>query len=345
MAILKNITHFSLRFIASISLATCLSACYEDFDPEIDTKPVLCLNSLITAGEPIVVEVSHTWIFNDNVAQRDHSVSDATITLIVNDNNVASDYIPMEGDKVKIVAESAKYGIATAEVTVPYATPIDKVAVTPVVTDFWKGADYLQYEMLADMLFNLNIEKDFNDQPEIANYFHFSYNKYIGKLNGGSNDDILAASHPDLFHIGYLEYDAEPIFKEHIGVFETIMGNDEDSEFNFFSDRQFSGSNYTLHLNFIRNSFSIKSKEYDESLLECGITLYLTTISQSYYNWAVYRWNVDEGIIGDLSDIGLAESKWGYSNVSTGAGIVAAQATSKYSIDLKNFLKTTLSEN
>ena len=35
-----------------------------------------------------------------------------------------------------------------------------------------------------------------------------------------------------------------------------------------------------------------------------------------------------DGITGDLSDIGLAESKWGYSNVSTGAGVVAAPAVS-----------------
>ena len=65
-------------------------------------------------------------------------------------------------------------------------------------------------------------------------------------------------------------------------------------------------------------------------------------MSQSYYNWAVYRWNVDEGITGDLSDIGLAESKWGYSNVSTGAGVVAAQSFSKATVNLKEFLKTIL---
>ena len=120
------------------------------------------------------------------------------------------------------------------------------------------------------------------------------------------------------------------------------MGNDEDTQFVFFSDRQFSGKTYTLHLNFSDNSFHVKSQEYDESLLECGVNLYLTTVSKSYYNWAVYKWNVDEGITGDLSDIGLAESKWGYSNVSTGAGVVAAQSSSKYTIDLKEFLKTSL---
>lgn len=87
----------------------------------------------------------------------------------------------------------------------------------------------------------------------------------------------------------------------------------------------------------------MKSRYYDDALLECGVNLYLTTVSQSYYNWAVYKWNADEGIIGDLSDIGLAESKWGYSNVSTGAGVVAARASAKYTLSLKDFLQKTLS--
>lgn len=120
------------------------------------------------------------------------------------------------------------------------------------------------------------------------------------------------------------------------------MGNDDGTEFMFFSDRQFSGKTYTLHLNFSNNSFRVSSHQYDESLLDFEVNLYLTTVSKSYYNWAVYKWNVDEGIIGNLSDIGLAESKWGYSNVSTGAGVVAAQSSAKYTIGLKEFLKTTL---
>lgn len=68
----------------------------------------------------------------------------------------------------------------------------------------------------------------------------------------------------------------------------------------------------------------------------------LNTVSKSYYNWAIYKWNADNGINGDLADIGLAESKWGYSNVSTGAGVVAAQSTSEVTIDLKNFLKSAI---
>lgn len=312
-----------------------LTGCYEDFNPEIDTKPVLCLNSLITAGEPIEVEVSHTWMFNDEKAENNHKVTDASVTILANEMIVGSDYLPKEGDKIRIVAESPTYGTAMAEVMIPFATPIGKVTFTPVITNIWKGdEDFFHYEMLADITFNLNVELDVNDPAGTDNYYHFGYN-WSGVNPDGS----------PTFYIGQFEYNSEPIFKEHIGVFETVMGNDEDTDFVFFSDRQFSGKIYTLHLNFSNNSFRVKSQEYDESLLECGVNLYLTTVSKSYYNWAVYKWNADEGIIGDLSDIGLAESKWGYSNVSTGAGVVAAQSSSKHTIDLKEFLERIINQS
>ncbi|MDE6152947.1 MAG: DUF4249 domain-containing protein [Muribaculaceae bacterium] len=320
-----------LRYILPILPVFLLTGCYEDFSPEIDTKPVLCLNSLITAGEPIEVDVTHTWMFNDEKAEKNHNVTDASMTILANETIVGPDYRPKEGDKIRIEAESPTYGTATAEVTVPLATPVGNVKVSPVVTKMWKGND--DFEMLADISFNLYIEMDVNDPAGIDNYYHFGYN-WSGRSTDGS---------PKL-SIGHLEYNSEPIFKEHIGVFETVMGNSEDTNFAFFTDRQFPGKTYTLHLNFLDNSFWIASQFYDESLLECSVNLYLTTVSQSYYNWAVYRWNVDEGITGDLSDIGLAESKWGYSNVSTGAGIVAAQSSSKFTIDLKEFLKTAISK-
>ncbi|MDE5795366.1 MAG: DUF4249 domain-containing protein [Muribaculaceae bacterium] len=330
-----------LRYILMLFAATLLTGCYEDFTPEIDTKPVLCLNSLITAGKPIKVKVTHTWMYNDQEAQRDHSVHDAKVTILANGNIVGSDYRPSEGDKIRIMAESPVYGSATTDVVIPFATPIGKVKVTPVVTDIWKGDEgFYNYEMLADITFNLNVEMDVDDPAGIENYYNFGYNWFNTIIDDDGNiDDELYAFAYNPFSIGKFEYDAEPIFKEHIGIFETIMGNDEDTGFLFFSDRQFPGKSYTLHLKYINNVFRVKSQLYDESLLECGVNLYLTTVSPSYYFWAVYKWNADQGILGDLSDIGLAESKWGYSNVSTGAGVVAAQASTQYTIDLKDFLK------
>lgn len=213
-----------LRYIIPILSVFLLTGCYEDFNPEIDTQPVLCLNSLITTGEPIDVKVTHTWMFNDEKSERNHDVKDAVVTILVNERIVGSDYLPKEGDKIRIVAESPTYGTATAEVVVPYATPIEKVRVSPIVKNIWKGEDdFFHYEMFADITFNLNVEMDVNDPAETDNYYHFGYN-WFGSDTDGS---------PTL-SIGQFEYNSEPIFKEHIGVFETVMGNDEDTQFVFF---------------------------------------------------------------------------------------------------------------
>lgn len=331
-----------LKYILPLLMATGLTGCYENFDPQVDTKPVLCLNSLITAGEPIEVKVSHTWMFNDKISEETHDVSDATVTIFANDIIVDKEYIPREGDRIRIIADSPVYGEAMAEVAVPHAVNPHVISVTTDVTDMWVGDfDFFQYEMLADITFNLKIEMEVDDQPGTDNYFRFGYD-WSDKWGTYNQENSWSTSDRCNLSIGTFDYDAEPIFKEHIGVFETVMGNDEYLDDMFFTDRQFRDKTYTLHLNFSRNTFKVQSQEYDESLLDCRLNLYLYSISQSFYNWSVYKWNVDEGVLGDLSDIGLAESRWGYSNVSTGAGVVAAQSSLPVTIDLKEFLKKTL---
>ena len=73
MALLRNIT--------AALLALALTSCYEEFSPKIDTTPVLCMNSLITAGQPIEVELSRTWVYNDPTSQNDHSVKNASVHI------------------------------------------------------------------------------------------------------------------------------------------------------------------------------------------------------------------------------------------------------------------------
>ncbi|MDE6343484.1 MAG: DUF4249 domain-containing protein, partial [Muribaculaceae bacterium] len=183
-----------------------LTGCYEDFNPEIDTKPVLCLNSLITAGKPIEVDVTHTWMFNDEKSEINHDVKDATVTILANERIVGSDYLPKEGDKIRIVADSPTYGTAMAEVIVPFATPIGNVKVSPTVTNIWENNEH--YEMLADITFNLSIEMDVSDRADIDNYYHFGY-------NWSSPIDTYGSQK---LYIGAFEYNSDPIFKEHIGV-------------------------------------------------------------------------------------------------------------------------------
>lgn len=334
-----------LRYILPAALALLLTGCYADFDPETDTKPVLCLNSMITAGEPIEVKVTHTWLYTDTEAEKNHLVTDAKVTVFANDQVVGSEYLAAEGDRIRIVADSPVYGTASAEVEVPRAVPVEKVTVKPVVTDMWLSDQALaEGELLARMNFMLNIEMDIDDLAEVDNYFKFDYNWYTPTSEDGEGDIY---SHPYYYSslaIRDLDFHAEPIFKEHVSLFDMINGDWEYSDFFYFTDRQFAGKTYPLHLNFQNCFFDIHAEAGDDSLFDCGVNIYLATVSKSSYNWALYQWNVDEGILLDLSDLGLAESRWGYSNVSTCAGVVAARTLREYKIDLKDFLMQTISE-
>ncbi|MDE6291095.1 MAG: DUF4249 domain-containing protein, partial [Muribaculaceae bacterium] len=96
-----------------------------------------CLNSLITAGSPIEVNVSRTWVYTDQAGEKDHSVDDATVRIYANGDLVDFGYIPEEGDNIRIHASSVRYGEAEAEVTVPVATPVSDVEFTDKVISLW----------------------------------------------------------------------------------------------------------------------------------------------------------------------------------------------------------------
>ncbi len=355
--ILKNVF---LRYIIPVSLTLVLSGCYEEFTPDIDTKPVLCLNALITAGQPIEVHVSHTWLYSDYNQYQNHDVTDAVIGIFVNEEAKDIDYLPQEGDHIRLTADSPTYGHAEAQVTVPFSVPIKTVRCHPTLLSGWKkDNDYFSVE--AEYTFNINIEVDINDTPLVDNFYRISYLGYhynssdsdsekqgplsnsrenYSKETKEGNDQSDGFWNVD-FYTGTLEYDAEPIFGEHIGIFESIMGA-EAYGFTFFTDRQFRGTTYPLHLNFINCNYRIVMRDLDPDKLDCGYIITLHTISKSYYEWSAYSWQKDNGFTSDLSDLGLSEPLWGYSNVSTGAGVVAAQSESTYTLNLKEYIETLL---
>lgn len=334
MAILKKI-------IISL-LPVLLTGCYETFTPHIDVTPVLCMNALITAGQPINVQVSRSWLFSDQAADEDHSVSDAVVSIIVNGELKDADYIPQEGDTVHLIAESRTYGKAEAEVTVPYAVPIDAVRWKPTATRLW--VDNVDgWEMQADLTFNLNAELDITDVADSEDYYRFSY---LGFYHSGvDQDDDYFDDHYFseycFMTLGQFQTDAEPIFSEHIGVFESIMGG-EAYGFTFFTDRQFTGKTYPLHLQFNDCRYFVRSQTWEPLLLDCGFTFTIHRISRSYYDWVNYAWHREDDPFSDIIDAGFGEPIWGYSNVSTGAGIVAAEATSTYQINLSEFIENEI---
>ncbi len=318
-----------LNKLAPMALALLMCGCYEDFTPKVDTQPVLCLNSLITAGEPVEVEVTHTWLFTDEAGTADHSVGDARVTIFANGEAAGPDYIAREGDHIRIVAESRRYGRAEAEVTVPYSVAPSVVEWTPENVSVWRGS--IQGWTEADMRFDLNVALRVPDPAAAVNYYHLGRRTFPDDMPG-------VYGHEMSIYGGSLETEFEPIFSEHVSELDAVSGNDSYG-FTFFTDRQFSGKSYTLHLYNEGMSYFIMCEGFDSELLNCGLVFVLSSVSESYYNWAVYKWNIDHSLIGDLGDIGLGDPMWGYSNVSTGAGVVAARACSECAVNLAPFLK------
>lgn len=328
-----------LKYLCFPILAFCLTGCYDDFDPDVDITPVLCINSLITAGEPVEVEVSRTRMFTDDRPGDTFGVDDAIVSVYANGELKDSSYLPQEGDHISIVAESAKFGRAEAEVTVPVSVPVTSLKATPVITDRLID-DLPGWAMLCDVSFNLMVEMEIADDARSDNYFRLSYSTFL-PMGDNYQDESSGSGIPGVsFYCGTFNYELEPIFSEHVDIFESVMGG-AATEFTFFTDRQFSGRSYTLHLQFRNGSFYVNSREWEPSYFDCGLEFTLHTVSESYYSCSNYIWQRDEGITGDLSGIGLSDPMWAYSNVSTGAGVVAAQSLRTYTLSLAEFLQST----
>ncbi|MDE6418200.1 MAG: hypothetical protein K2K49_03220, partial [Duncaniella sp.] len=61
-----------------------------------------------------------------------------------------------------------------------------------------------------------------------------------------------------------------------------------------------------------------------------------------FYDWYLYLYNQNEGPYGDFGGLGLGDPMWGYSNVSTGAGIVVAQTPSVIEVDFGPYIREAL---
>lgn len=329
-----------LRKLYPIFLPLILTGCYEDFMPDVSSDPVLCINSLITAGEPITVSVTHTRFFTDDRSQG-NNVDDATVAVYANGELQTYDYIPQEGDRIRIVADSKSYGSAEAEVTVPVSVPVEVVEFRPVAGDIHIGSDP-GYDMNDQIKFDLELDLALKDRKDEKNFYRFSYRNFAcGEYGGKYWEWTPAGAKECSFNVGKFIYEAEPIFSEHIGIFESVLGGDSDG-FTCFTDGQFPGKEYTLHLRYTGGSYSVRSKEFDSDLFDCGITVTVSAVSESYYKWCNYAWQIESGPSGDMSDLGLSDQMWGYSNVSTGAGVVAAMSKTVLRVSFREFLADKL---
>lgn len=318
MAILKKIIFFAFPLF--------LTGCYQDFDPKIDTKPVLCLNSLITAGEPIYVNVSRTWVFTEIDGAKNHSVDDAELQIFANDILIDSDYIAKEGDHIHIIATSKKYGEAEAEVTVPFATQISAVDFTPKVTDV-EMTQTPGWGINARIKFDAYINLRISDDEKTDDYHRL--------IDKSFDQNQIVSFSPGSFE------PLDPVFYEQTNTLDDVMNGSYYSM--YFSDRLFNRETNTINFAFSPCYIHLSGWKEDQADLECGWEFTLFSISVSYYNWLAFCDQAGGIVFGDFGDYGLADPIWGYSNVSTGAGVVAAQSSATITLNLQNFLSDYIS--
>ncbi len=77
----------------------------------------------------------------------------------------------------------------------------------------------------------------------------------------------------------------------------------------------------------------------DQSL---SVNIDLSHISTDYYKFLLSFWAATEGISGALGGVGLGDAVFEYSNVSSGAGIVSAQAKSTYELDIRKLISENI---
>ncbi len=327
-----------LKHIIGIMLPSILlTGCYADFEPNIPSTPVLCVNADIVAGSPVKVVVSRTYRYDEGspIDGLDIYVDDATVTMQVNDDpeqtlhSVITDnglpdyfpdykkfkafmpenYTPRPGDRIKIRASSPTYGDAWGEVTVPQPVRIDRVETTLKNVERWGSVDYL-----CDM----DVRLYFTDLAAQTDYYKFDLKTF------GNTKSYVSS--------GYFDESIEPLFTEHVGTLESAVT--ETSGYTIFSDRQISGKTYPLHIRIDDITFHHNVDNSQSSDDTGGFKLTLNTISQSYYRHVLSVWEANDGIVGSLGGIGLGEVVTPNSNVSTGAGVISARTPSTVTIAL-----------
>lgn len=343
MAILNRLTYI----LALLGLS--LTSCYSDFEPDVISKPVLCMNSVFTAGDSVRVELTRTWRYDEGRPEEDFSifVTDATVLLYVNDEApeklvverhltsdpyfpqykerevfVSKSYIPQPGDRIRLEATSKDYGTASAEVTVPERVDIERV-----IHEVRNASVRPSLSGEMRFMFDIDLQLYFTDRGSTQDYYKFDC-----KSSRYYSDDAGAIA-----RVMYtLDLTGEPLFTEHVSTLESVIT--DASGYSIFSDRQINGQTYPLHISLKDIQFTYNNPDNNPEAADFGFDLILSAISPDYYKHVLSVWEAEDGIVGSLGGVGLGELVSTYSNVSSGAGIVAASTPAIYHLALPPLL-------
>lgn len=303
-----------------IMLLPQLSACTSEYSLDLEgEKEVLAVNVLAEADSTVSASVSHSWIFGTKPSVS--TVTDAKVSVSVNGQNrgcmiydpkvkkYVCDVVVYEGDTVKIAAVSEKYGSAEGSSVVPRKVRIDSWSM-----DYFLETDDMSTIVGPDgsvshpTAIRYDYSLTFTDPADEENY-------YLLNVTGATSSD--------------------PILGENDTPLDAVFSVND--EFLVFSDRSIAGKTYTL-------TFRLSSW-YDGWWNSSDLfshTIRFCSISKDYYLYLLSLHKKYDGLNGSLEELGLAEPRYVYTNVSSGAGIVGAQCVDVVVNDVSEIVKDNL---
>lgn len=306
-------------FYILILLMPLLSACTSYYYPDLDDeKEVLAINVLAEADSTVSASLSHSWFFGSMPS--DLTVTDARVSLAVNGEvrgemiydqkkkKYVSEVFVSEGDEIEVSAHSVKYGLASGRSIVPRKVKIQS----------WSMAYFLETDDMSTIIgpdgsvshptaIRYDYSLTFTDPADEDNY-------YLLNVKGATSSD--------------------PILGENDSPLDAVFSIND--EFIVFSDRSIKGRTYTLTCRL--------SSWYDgwwsDDLFSHTLCFY--SISKDYYMYLLSLHKKYDGLNGSLEELGLAEQRSVYTNVSSGAGIVGAQSVDVIVNDVTEIVKDNL---
>ena len=212
---------------------------------------------------------------------------------------------------------SPEYGTASAEDKIPSKTEIKGLRIIPRKEATGNGGTLVDGDGNISYIEENDVliyQITFQDTPGKSNYY---------SLQIWGDDE----------HLGVLlDFSIDPVFTQQQGILDEVFGS---SMVNWrgrvFSDELFDGKEYTLQ---VKEQLRSDTKYYTKR----HIRLY--SLSEPYYQYLLSLQNIkNEGIMGGLTNVGLAEPVRIYSNVEGGTGIAGGCQWFESLVDIKDLIK------
>lgn len=308
-----------------------LDSCIKEIDFNGDKYPPrLVINSLITPGQPVVAELGKTYFFLDQEEEIDTSVPDGLqVNLYVNDQLIGtmehafdtveqygyqsvlrqyftSDYLPVEGDILKIVATAPGFEDAEATTspmpTQPHCnivgiTLLDHFEISQNEED--ETTPWFWLKKYAVMTLEIT-----DTEPSKTNYYY---------LPGTFDFEGYDENFPNL-SISIRPTLSDPVFENHSGITDETLFDFYPYKGYTFTDALFEGGSYRIQIpiDLIVNGFNLG----EISQLQPKILLPIQQLTKEYYHFLCTT-----NYIMDQMEI-LVEPQQTHSNVLGGYGIV-----------------------